>query len=329
MRLLARICLLVTVGSLAGACGLQDSGTAEVAAQGNDSAQCPDRPRPAAPETGFGHGDYFPPYTSLDELTGASELVVLGEVTEVGRGEVSGAQPGHPGFQSLAVTLQIIETYRGEVTGDEIVYNENGWNLSPPEEPTTEADVHRAQVGDCGFHFLTRAGPGETPAFHMTSIQGKFIAEGANGLFAGYERSDALSDELASMSFTEFRDAVRAASERMEGTSAREVECRQVGPRPAHCGPLEGGGPERAARSLYEAWAADDRARAAEYASAAAVEELWTQAWEQPGYEFSVCLMVEREKVCEFTRSSGSYIQMAIEGDSESGWTVTRASHLD
>ena len=236
------MCALLTLGSVVVACGPQDSRTADVAAEGGASTDCPDRTRPPAPENGSGHGDYFPPYKTLDELTGASELVVLGEVIETGRGDVSGAQPAHAGFQFLAVTLEIIETYRGQISGDEVAYNESGWSLGPPEEATTEADVHRAQAGDCGFYFLTRGGPGDAPAFHLTSIQGKFIAEDEDGLFAGYERSDPLSDELAAMSFTEFREAVRAASERTEGTSAREVECRQAGPRPTHCGSLEGGG---------------------------------------------------------------------------------------
>jgi hypothetical protein len=229
----------VLLGAVATACG-SESQRIDAAAGSGQSVDCPSRPRPAAAEPGDGHGDYFPPYTTLDDLTGASDRVVLGEVVEVGRGEVLGAQPGHAGFQTLAVTLHVLETYRGDDVGERLVFHEGGWDLAKPEQPTTEADVHRSRAGDCGFYFLTtRQGSDEQDAsmFSLTSVQGKFIGEGDDGVFAGYERSDPLSDELAAMSFSDLRAAVRAAAQRMHSTSAQEVECRQRSPRPTHCGP--------------------------------------------------------------------------------------------
>lgn len=233
MKLLRTLCLTVSIVGLVGGCGSDASEELETAPGSAPAVDCPTRPRPAAPETGAGHGDYFPPYKSLDDLTGASDVVVLGEVTKVGRGAISGAQPGHGGFQAMAVTLDVLETYRGDV-GDEVVFNEGGWSLGPPERPTAEAGVHRAAPGDCGFYFLRR--DIHANALALTSIQGKFLAEEADGLFAGFERSDPLSDQLAAMSFTQFRGAVKAAAKRVDGVSPRDVECRQSGPRPVECG---------------------------------------------------------------------------------------------
>lgn len=231
---------IVLIGSgaaavvLRGADGGHGATDLDAAAQPDEAIDCPDRPRPPAPEERSNTLSSPMLYSSLDDLTGASELVVLGEVTEVGRGEISGAQPGHAGFQSVAVTLKVKEVYRGEASGDTVVFHESGWSLGPPEQPTTEAGVHRSQVGDCGFYFLATAEPGS--ALSLTSIQGRFIAEGEDGIFAGYEQSNALSDELAAMSFTELRAAIEEAAERMKDTSARDVACSQPGPRPLRCG---------------------------------------------------------------------------------------------
>lgn len=235
MKSLSGMCLAVALIVLGAGCGADSTDEVRTATSSVPTNDCPDRPRPAPPEPGSGHGDYFPPYKSLDDLTGASDVVVLAEVTETARGEISGAQPGHGGFRAMVVTVEVIETYRGTGVGDEIAFIEGGWSVGPPEQATTESGVHRSQPGDCGFYFLVR--DSEADIFNLTSIQGRFLAEGEDGLFAGFERSDPLSDELAAMSFTEFREAVQAAAERMEGTSPSEVKCRQQPPRPAECGP--------------------------------------------------------------------------------------------
>lgn len=231
---------IVLIGSGAAALALRspdgrDGATdLDAAAQPDEAIDCPDRPRPPAPEEGSNTLSSPRLYSSLDDLTGASELVVLGEVTEVGR-EVSGAQPGYGGFQSPAVTLKVKEVYRGEVSGDTVVFHEYGWSLGPSDQPTAEPGVHRSQVGDCGFYFLTR--PDSDSVFFVTSPQGRFIAEGQDEVFAAYERSDPLSDELAAMSFSELRSAVKESAERMEDVSPRDVQCRQPGPTPDHCKP--------------------------------------------------------------------------------------------
>ena len=235
VKFCGRASVLLVAAALA-SCGGQDPSrvaTGHTADQG----ECPDRPRPVAVDPGSGHGDYFPPYRSLDDLTGASELVVLGTVIDTARGPVSGAQtPVFGGFQVMIVTLDVMETYRGDQDA-EVLFYESGWKVGPPDEIDAENGVHRSRVGDCGFYFLTRGEPqpGDPPEFRLTSIQGKFIAEGESGVFAGYERSDPLSDELAAMSFSEFRDAVQASAERMRGVPPREVECRQAGPIPHYC----------------------------------------------------------------------------------------------
>lgn len=234
MRLLAAIGLAVGLVVLGAGCRSEGVEEVRTATSSVPTSDCPARPRPVPPAPGSGHRDYFPPYKSLDDLTGASDVVVLAEVTETARGEISGAQPGHGGFRAMAVTLKVRETYRGTGASDEIVFIESGWSVGPPERATTESGVHRSQAGECGFYFLTRDPEADT--FSLTSIQGKFIAEGEDGLFAGFERSDALSDELGAMSFTEFRRAVQAAAERMEGVSPSDVKCRQHPPRPVECG---------------------------------------------------------------------------------------------
>lgn len=235
----AAIVLIFGAVAVAVSGGGDESTRLDTATRGDEAVDCPTRPRPPAAEPSGGHGDNFNNYTTLDDLTGASHLVVLGEVTEVGPGEITGAQPGHAGFQLLAVTLKVKEIYRGELSEGTVVFHESGWSVGPPERPTTEEGVHRSGVGDCGFYFLTRGGAGGVHG--LTSIQGRFIAEGDDGVFAGYEKSDPLSDQLAAMSFSELRAAVKDAAERMKDSTSRDIECRQPGPRPQSCGRTDGG----------------------------------------------------------------------------------------
>lgn len=348
MRLFVRGFALLVLAAMT-ACGAETEATVDTAANSDTSIDCPDRPRPPAQEGRPNTLGLRMLYPSLDELTGASEIVVLGEVSEVGRGEVSGAEPGlHGGYQSMSVTLNVKEVYRGPVSDETVVFNEAGWSLGPPEQPTIEAGIHRSQVGDCGFYFLSRGEPGsQATALSLTSIQGRFIAEGEDEVFAGYEQSNPLSDELAAMSFSELRVAVQEAAERMKEISAREVHCSQPGPRPAGCEPA-GEDPAIAANALYDAWEADDREAAADYGSPAAIEELWKERWAAPGYDFVSCNIAHSdmgypspappapepdpfEARCEFRSDESGVIQMAFAdpGADERTITAIRRSPTD
>jgi hypothetical protein len=76
---------------------------------------------------------------------------------------------------------------------------------------------------------------------------------------------------------------------------------------------------EAAAKHLYAAWQAGDKATAATGASPAAVDTLFAHAWKSGTYFFGGC---DDTTGCQYNFAAGT-VNMKISGDATSGYTVT------
>lgn len=119
-------------------------------------------------------------YRTVDELAGASDLVVRGRVAEVRRGRVVG-EPG-AGIESRVVVVDVAEVLRtgsgASTTGTTVagptrlLVEEEGW--LDDGTPIAVNGVPPLQVGDEAVWFLLSATDGALPAYITVNSQGRF-----------------------------------------------------------------------------------------------------------------------------------------------------------
>jgi hypothetical protein len=147
-----------------------------------------------------------PVATSLQDLVGASDLVVRGRVTAAERGRWFG-QPGGGRIRSRLLTLEVDEVLRGTPRGEasSLLVEEEGW--TDDGRPLVIDGAVPTQRGDEGIWFLVDPGDEDTGAWIVVSAQGRYLRD-AGGDVRGARGTDPLVADLASGSLEELADRI-------------------------------------------------------------------------------------------------------------------------
>ena len=120
-------------------------------------------------------------FSSLEEMSEASDLVVEAEVIAVERGRLVG-EPDEGGVISRIVTLDVDRVISGVISGDPaagastVIVEEEGW--LPDGTPLIVDDVEPSAVGDHGVWFLDAlddADRADLPAYLVINSQGRLL----------------------------------------------------------------------------------------------------------------------------------------------------------
>jgi hypothetical protein len=160
-------------------------------------------------------------FAGLDELVGASDLVVVGRVIA----DEDGRTFGNPGagrsdarsaIRSHVLTLRVDRVLRGaEATADHaldtdaVVLVEEEYALGDGT-PVRVDGMRRGRTGDRGVWFLTASTDPDFPAYALVNAQGRFLF--ARGDVRGGDRTDSLVRSVERMDPTQLRDAVVVAA---------------------------------------------------------------------------------------------------------------------
>lgn len=116
-------------------------------------------------------------FSSLDEMTAASDLVAEADVIAVERGRLVG-EPDEGGVISRIVTLSVADVISGDPAAgaSTIIVEEEGW--LPDGTPLIVDDVEPSAVGDHGVWFLDAldaADGADLPAYLVINSQGRLL----------------------------------------------------------------------------------------------------------------------------------------------------------
>ena len=116
-------------------------------------------------------------FSSLEEMSAASDLVVEAEVIAVERGRLVG-EPDEGGVISRIVTLSVSDVITGDPSAgaSTVIVEEEGW--LPDGTPLIVDDVEPSAVGDHGVWFLDAlddAGGADLPAYLVINSQGRLL----------------------------------------------------------------------------------------------------------------------------------------------------------
>lgn len=140
----------------------------------------------------------------LRKMVGDAGVVILGQVEGVQRGRVVGE--GEAALTFREVTLRVEEVLSGSFSGDQLVFEETGWDGA---KPMALNGYHPSAEGDRGIYFLF---PKENPPPEYTMLthaQGRFLFEG--GQTIGPDGSDPFVRSLENLLPEELREAVKEA----------------------------------------------------------------------------------------------------------------------
>jgi hypothetical protein len=165
-------------------------------------------------------------FTDLEELVGASDLVVIGRVIadEDGRtfGNPSGSGSRAPSaIRSHVLTLRVERVLAGAVESTDATNTNNTNNTEMvvlvEEEyslgdgtPVRVDGMRRGRVGDRGAWFLAAGTDPDFPAYALVNAQGRYLFGGRT--LRGGDRTDMLVRSVERMSPTRLQDAVVAAA---------------------------------------------------------------------------------------------------------------------
>lgn len=180
-REIAAICLLIALASFGGCDAAGESQDLAVAS--------------AEEEFNYSPGE-------LRKMVRDSGVVVLGQVESVQAGRIVGE--GEAALTFREVTLRVEEVLSGTFSGDQLVFEETGWDGA---KPMVLNGYHPSVEGDRGIYFLF---PMENPPPEYTMLthaQGRFLFEG--GETTGPDGSDPFVRSLEKLSPEDLRAAVK------------------------------------------------------------------------------------------------------------------------
>lgn len=149
-------------------------------------------------------------FSTLEEMTAASDLVVEAEVVAVERGRLVG-EPDEGGVISRIVTLAVADVISGDPGADPstIIVEEEGW--LPDGTPLIVDDVEPSAVGDRGVWFLDAlddADRADLPGYLVINSQGRLLER--NHRVVGGDQTDPLVLAIQRGSFDELIRALEA-----------------------------------------------------------------------------------------------------------------------
>lgn len=151
-------------------------------------------------------------FSSLEEMSAASDLVVEADVIAVERGRLVG-DPDAGGVISRIVTLSVADVIKGDSSAgtSTVIVEEEGW--LPDGTPLIVDDVEPSAVGDHGVWFLDAlddAGSADLPAYLVINSQGRLLERG-DGVVGG-DQTDPLVLAIQRGSFDELIRALEASA---------------------------------------------------------------------------------------------------------------------
>ena len=84
---------------------------------------------------------------------------------------------------------------------------------------------------------------------------------------------------------------------------------------------------ESASNQLFEAWKANDKAKARQVANEASVTELFSHPYTGPSPDFQGCEQDGSEYLCSYTYEGGA-MQFTVEGSATAGYRVTNVDYI-
>lgn len=151
-----------------------------------------------------------PRYATLDELVGAADLVVRGEVASTERGRAFG-QPGGTTIVSRLVTLQVDEVLAGTAPqAGTVVVEEEGW-LDDGRALVVDGAAP-TRTGDAGFWFLVEVDDPDLPVYTTVGAAGRYLVGPDDPeRLEGADNDDPLVAELVARTPDELAAAIRTA----------------------------------------------------------------------------------------------------------------------
>lgn len=149
-------------------------------------------------------------FGSLEEMVAASDVVVVAEVVEVGRGAYMGEEPGR--LQLRDVALRVSEILRGNAGKENLKFVETGWG-SKGAELVIEG-YPTSVVGQEGIYFLGPKVPDGSPSAGSHSLlnsQGRFFRTGGKDELKPGNKENGLSKQLAARGFNKLVEDIRKA----------------------------------------------------------------------------------------------------------------------
>ena len=146
-----------------------------------------------------------PAFASLQELAGASDLIVRGHVTSTARGRRFG-DPGGSAIESRLVRLRVDEVLRGTLPEGEqtVLVEEEGW--TEDGRPLVVDGARPTQEGDAGIWFLTATGDDTSGSWIVVNAQGRYLQDGDE--LVGAEGDDPLVADLSAGSVDDLADRI-------------------------------------------------------------------------------------------------------------------------
>ena len=161
-------------------------------------------------------------FADLDQLVGASDLVVVGRVMadEDGRtfGNPTGSGSGAPSaIRSHVLTVRVERVLAGAASTtdanapdtDVVVLVEEEYSLGDGT-PVLVDGMRRGRVGDRGTWFLTASTDPDFPAYALVNAQGRYLF--GRGEVRGGDPTDRLVRSVERMAPTQLQDAVLSAA---------------------------------------------------------------------------------------------------------------------
>jgi hypothetical protein len=153
-----------------------------------------------------------PRHASLDELVGAADLVVRGEVEGTERGRPFG-QPGGATIVSRLVTLRVDDVLAGTAPrAGTVLVEEEGW-LDDGRALVVDGAGPSAE-GDAGIWFLTEVDDPDLPVYTTVGAEGRYLVASADDddSLVGADNDDPLIAELAGRGLDGLAGAIRSAA---------------------------------------------------------------------------------------------------------------------
>jgi hypothetical protein len=150
-----------------------------------------------------------PTYATLDDLVGASDVVLRGTVVAVERGRWFGSgAPGESRIQSRLITVDVDEVLAGAApTGEAILVEEEGWLADGA--PIVVDGAPSVAVGDDAIWFLVEGGDPELAAYVVVNGQGRYVVDD-DGRLTGATGTDPLIASIEAREVDAFGDALRS-----------------------------------------------------------------------------------------------------------------------